>query len=953
MSQFVSDLERLWSGFVEPPDLVLWWSSTVASAVNPDPDTALAALRLDQKFRWRTVEPWKTEDYLQRLSPLPAGMDWQLELAAGEWLARAQNDPLTAAELQLRFPDLRELSSHLVALPENVDFPAMIDDVCDRFEQLHRAGSVTPRIEFCLANLPVACRREGFIRLLRKELDLEKSKHKTLDLRGLLRRFPKYAAEIQELTGEAAEQNCGVILPSPSVAAETAPEMLGRFRVVRELGRGGCGRVVLACDNQLNVPFALKQVLRGAPRLATLLSREARMVAELGHTLEHQGIVRVIEVFEHNHLPVMVMDYKSGGDLARKLRQVEGVASPPFRQLPPVEAVGLIREIALILQAAHEKGIYHRDLKPANVLIDGSGKLWLTDFGLALRDEEWASDPAQGLGTLVYTAPEQILGISRDVDGRADIWSLGVMLYQMLSGELPVTHESPSKFIEQIQKRRMRPLQQRDRSIPAKLSLICEKCLRPNVDLRYHSVAELLEDLQTWNQPQAAALVEPAETAAAPAGGPSVRPAKSSTADDSGSAKRSDTFAGGPSAAKIGSSATPSGSGSAELTSRIRIRPRGLESYTEADCHFFLKLLPGDLEPDNLPQSIHYWCDRLEVVPQRPGESRSGHQSSGSGSPWRRGTHAFPVGVIHGSSGIGKSSFIKAGLLPLLPQHVLRIYLEASPHDTEFLLVRELRGLFPQMPADLKLPAILKGLQDGLWLTEGQRLLIVLDQFAQWLDEHAGQTGTELELALRYCTAGRVQTLLLVREEYCTATSEFVTGQLGIELSTRWNDQMLPLFSEGHARMVLAAFGQFYGRLAEDESAWSQEQHAFLEQAVAELSQKGRITPVHLAVFAQMFRELPWTPERLQKEGGAAGAGIRFLENQFSSPETPERQRRHFEAARRLLEELLPAEGSPIRGHRRSRSQLQKECGYGTNPPRFADLLQILEQELKLITRTD
>ncbi|MGV2339579.1 MAG UNVERIFIED_CONTAM: hypothetical protein LVR18_38130 [Planctomycetaceae bacterium] len=163
----------------------------------------------------------------------------------------------------------------------------------------------------------------------------------------------------------------------------------------------------------------------------------------------------------------------------------------------------------------------------------------------------------------------------------------------------------------------------------------------------------------------------------------------------------------------------------------------------------------------------------------------------------------FQVGVIHGSSGCGKSSFVKAGLLPMLPDNCLSIYLEASAGTTELLLLKRLRGLFPAIPADLPLPEVFRRLHEGDWMPPEQRLLIVLDQFEQWLDQNGGSTGTPLARSLRHCSPGRVQAILLVREEFWTATSEFMTTQLNLDLSTRLNDQMLPLFSVSHARLVL------------------------------------------------------------------------------------------------------------------------------------------------------
>jgi hypothetical protein len=252
--------------------------------------------------------------------------------------------------------------------------------------------------------------------------------------------------------------------------------------------------------------------------------------------------------------------------------------------------------------------------------------------------------------------------------------------------------------------------------IPEKLSLICDKCLRVNRDSRYSSVAALLDDLADWQRTAGGGIGE----------GLSQLSHNGSWADNS--ASQSGTTTG-----KVG---LPSGS---ECLQEIRIRPRGLSSYDEADRHFFIRLLPGDLEPNGIPESLDYWLKRLQVI-------NSTSDSDG-----------FSVGVI----------------------------------------------------------------------------------------------------------------------------------------------------------------------------------------------------PVQLAVFAQMYRDLEWTPDELARQGGATGAGVRFLEQQFSSADTPERQRRHFDAVCRILEELLPPTGSQIRGRMQSRQRLMVVSGYAQRPAKFEELMQILEQELRILTRTD
>lgn len=935
-----TDLRQLWSTSADPPDVLSWFLTAIASAV--DADELVDAIRLDQQLRWQSPNPRTAEEYIACLQPLPPTVNWRLELAAGEWLSRFDGGMPVQADLEARFPDLAGLWCQLVEWPEPMDSEVLTSGIVQRFRELRSEGSRLPRIEFSLAGLPTALRPAAFQMLLDEELSGLRDRGLPIDVESWLHRFPRYASRIEELVGGLSDelqndQTCvtqaesilqrtqpvrlspeadqtAMVIPTAAVIAEDPiPDFIAGYRIERVLGRGGCGRVLLGTEPETGTPVALKQIRRREinVRSMQLLLREATTAGTLTQSLSLPGIVRMHRIVEHDGLPVMVMDFIDGEDLSQRLRTSDGQSRLRWQPQPPDVAVAIIRELAEILQRTHEQGYYHRDLKPANVLVDRHGKLWLTDFGIALHESEWNSDPAVGGGTLAYMAPEQLQGESSRVDGRVDIWSLGVVLYQLLAGRLP-WYGNHAELIDQIHRRGHTPLRQRNRMIPERLSLICDKCLRVNRDSRYSSVAALLDDLAGWQRTAGGGIGE----------GLSQLSHNGSWADNS--ASQSGTTTG-----KVG---RPSGN---ECQQEIRIRPRGLSSYDEADRHFFIRLLPGDLEPNGIPESLDYWLKRLQVI------------SSTSDSD------GFSVGVIHGSSGCGKSSFIKAGLMPLLPANFVTVCIEATAGTTELLLLRRLRGVLPEIPSDLPLQEVFRRLHEGEWLPVGQRLLIVLDQFEQWLDQHSGQTGTLLAMALRHCSPERIQTILLVREEFWTATSEFMTEHLHLDLSTRKNDQMLPLFSTSHAVMVLAAFGAWYGRLPQNPTDFSATQTAFLNQAVQGLAQRGRVIPVQLAVFAQMYRDLEWTPDELARQGGATGAGVRFLEQQFSSADTPERQRRHFDAVCRILEELLPPSGSQIRGRMQSRQRLMVVSGYAQRPAKFEELMQILEQELRILTRTD
>jgi formylglycine-generating enzyme required for sulfatase activity len=173
---------------------------------------------------------------------------------------------------------------------------------------------------------------------------------------------------------------------------------------------------------------------------------------------------------------------------------------------------------------------------------------------------------------------------------------------------------------------------------------------------------------------------------------------------------------------------------------------------------------------------------------------------------------------------------------------------------------------------------------------------------------------------------------------------------LEIPLSTNANVAVVDLFGGRHAREVLAAFGRAYGALPERPDDLTDEQESFLDQAISGLAQDGRVVPVRLALFAEMVKRKPWTPETFKQAGGAEGVGVTFLEETFSARSAPPSHRIHQKAAQAVLKALLPETGSNIKGNMRSYDELLVVSGYGPRPDEFEELLRILDGELRLIT---
>jgi formylglycine-generating enzyme required for sulfatase activity len=363
---------------------------------------------------------------------------------------------------------------------------------------------------------------------------------------------------------------------------------------------------------------------------------------------------------------------------------------------------------------------------------------------------------------------------------------------------------------------------------------------------------------------------------------------------------------------------------------QVAIVPKGLRSFDAKDAEFFLDLLPGPRDKDGLPESIRFWKHRIE----------------------EKSEATFTVGVIYGPSGCGKSSLMKAGLLPRLSDDVIAVYVEATAEETETRLLNGLRKRCPSLAPNLSFQETLTALRREQGIPAGKKVLIVLDQFEQWLHAKKSEENTQLVQALRQCDGDRLHAIILVRDDFWMGATRFLR-ELDLRLLEGQNSSAVDLFPVRHAEKVLSAFGRAFGCLPEDVDDNSREQSEFLEQAVSGIAEEGKVISVRLSLFAEMMKGKAWTPATLKEVGGTEGVGVTFLEETFSATTAPPEHRYHQKAARAVLKALLPESGTDIKGHMRSRDELLEASGYGSRRNDFDDLIRILDGEIRLLTPTD
>lgn len=396
----------------------------------------------------------------------------------------------------------------------------LIHQICERFEADWRSGGeARPRPEDCLAELEGPSPRL-VEELLALEIELRREAGERPVPFEYLQRFPERRAIIAGLFGGASpsesdpdettawppvpDQRQSTLIDSspPRLGPDEPPEpaspspapgkRFGKYELISEIARGGMGVVYRARDTVLNRVVAIKMILSGS--MATADERERfQREAQLAANLDHPNVVPIHEVGEHDGFPYFSMRLIEGGSLADRLSAYHD---------DPRAAGRLIAILARAVQFANEKGFIHCDLKPSNILMDHDGAPRITDFGLARHATETSGITVSGaiLGTPSYMAPEQASGQRREISAATDVYGLGAIFYELLTGrppfQLPTKMETVlhALYGEPIPPRELRP------DLPKELESICLKCLEKAPKDRYDSAAALADDLTRYLQ---------------------------------------------------------------------------------------------------------------------------------------------------------------------------------------------------------------------------------------------------------------------------------------------------------------------------------------------------------------------------------------------------------------------------------------------------------------------
>jgi serine/threonine protein kinase/WD40 repeat protein len=380
----------------------------------------------------------------------------------------------------------KERDSSETNLPDAI----RIDEICDEFEAARQAGK-SIAIEDFLTRVPEALVPRLIEELVGLEIDYRRNDGLPVDLEAIRKRFPqlrgKYAERTLQWQRNGKHNNGREVDRTGNTL-----RYVGDYELLSVVARGGMGIVYRARQISLGRIVAVKTILDGqlaTPEQVTRFQSEACAAANL----DHPDIVPIYEVGEHQNCHFYSMAYVDGTNLADRLK---GGPSEPH------SVVAVMARVCRAVQYAHENGVVHRDLKPQNVLIDSRGRPRITDFGLAKRIAEDSAATRYGevMGTPSYMPPEQASGKLELIGPLSDVYSLGAILFALLSGRPPFQAPTAVETLRQVVEQEPLLLRQLSPSVPIDLETIVAKCLEKAPPRRYSSAAALADDLDRWSR---------------------------------------------------------------------------------------------------------------------------------------------------------------------------------------------------------------------------------------------------------------------------------------------------------------------------------------------------------------------------------------------------------------------------------------------------------------------
>jgi len=346
---------------------------------------------------------------------------------------------------------------------------------------------------------------EAVLDLIYKEVLLRTERGEKPQLGEYARRFPELAGALGPIFEVHAALESGADLDAtcsltespdcptsggPTTGGPSAPPpALPGYELLQRLGHGGMGVVYKARQKNLDRIVALKMILAGAHASTEELAR-FRHEAEAVARLKHPSIVQIHEVGAHEGQPFLCLEFVEEGGLDKKLGR---------KPQPPKEAAALVEQLARVVHYAHSQGVVHRDLKPANILLTAGGTPKITDFGLArLGAGSGQTQSGEVLGTPSYMAPEQAAGRVSAIGPLTDVYALGAILYELLTGRPPFLADNPIATVRQVLEEEPVPPTRLQSSVPRDLETVCLKCLQKSPNKRYASAEAVADDLHRF-----------------------------------------------------------------------------------------------------------------------------------------------------------------------------------------------------------------------------------------------------------------------------------------------------------------------------------------------------------------------------------------------------------------------------------------------------------------------